>query len=132
MQRGRPEPLGAASILAFHDSVELFLHLAYEHLNLSTKSEPKFMEYWELLAPKLPTGEPAQKEAMRRMNNSRVSLKHHGNLPSRLDVDAFRASVTSFFEDNCPLVFGIQFNSISLVNLVQYKSVRTTLEEASK
>jgi hypothetical protein len=90
------------------------------------------MEYWDLLAPKLSAGGLAQKEAMRRMNNSRVSLKHHGNLPSRLDVDAFRTNITSFFEDNCPLVFGIQFNSISLVNLVQYTGVRTTLEEASK
>ncbi len=90
------------------------------------------MGYWDQLAHKFPMNGLPQKEAMRRMNKSRVALKHHGTLPSRLDVDAFRASVTSFFEDSCPLVFGIHFKSISLINLVQYTNVRTTLEEASK
>lgn len=131
-QSMQPEPLGAASILTFHDSVELFLHLAFEYLNVSTGNEPSFMGYWDQLAPKLPTSGLPQREAMRRMNKSRVELKHRGTWPSRLDVDAFRANVTRFFEDSSPMVFGIQFNSISLVNLVQYTRVRMTLEEASK
>src|SRR5438874_2645254 len=110
-QSMQPEPLGAASILTFHDSVELFLHLAYEHLNLSTGNEPTFMGYWDQLAPKLPTSGLPQREAMRRMNKSRVALKHHGTLPSRLDVDAFRANITSFFEDSSTMVVVIKFNT---------------------
>ena len=29
----KPEPIGSTSILMFHDSIELFLQLASEHLN---------------------------------------------------------------------------------------------------
>lgn len=130
-QSKQPEPLGAASVLTFHDSIELFLQLASEYLNVG-KPKPDFMDYFDMLEPKLPSGGLSQKESMRRLNKSRVALKHHGSIPSRLDVDAFRAIVTSFFEDNSQLVFGIQFNSISLVNLVQYTRVRLTLEEAIK
>jgi hypothetical protein len=131
-QSMQPEPHGSASILTFHDSIELFLHLAYEHFNLGAGNDPSFMGYWDQLAPQLPPGGLPQREAMRRMNRSRVELKHHGILPSRLDMDAFRANVTSFFEDSCLMVFGIDFNSISLVNLIQYASVRTTLDKANK
>jgi len=130
-QSQQPEPLGAASILTFHDSIELFLRLASEHLNVGTK-RPGFMDYWDLLEPKLPTGGLAQRESMRRLNKSRVALKHHGTFPSKLDIEAFRASATNFFEENTPLVFGIEFSSISMVNLVKCAEARSSLEEASK
>ncbi len=130
-QSQQPEPLGAASILTFHDSIELFLQLASEHLNVGTK-RPGFMNYWDLLEPKLPTGGLAQRESMRRLNKSRVALKHHGTFPSKLDIEAFRASATNFFEENAPLVFGIEFSSISMVNLVKCAEARSSLEGASK
>jgi len=90
------------------------------------------MDYWNLLEPKLTSGGLAQKESMRRLNKSRVALKHHGTLPSKLDIEAFRASATNFFEENTPLVFGIEFDSISMVNLVQCPAARSNLEEASR
>jgi hypothetical protein len=130
-QSRQPEPLGAASILTFHDSIELFLQLASEHMNVGAKS-PGFMDYWNLLEPKLTSGGLAQRESMRRLNKSRVALKHHGTLPSKLDIEAFRASATNFFEENTPLVFGIEFNSISMVYLVQCPAARSNLEEASR
>jgi hypothetical protein len=128
-QSRQPEPCGAASILTFHDGVELFLQLASEHLDAGVQ-QPDFMAYWELLAKKLPNGALSQKEPMRRLNKSRVALKHHGTLPSSLDIEAFRASVTNFFEENTPLVFGLVFGSISLVSLVKCAEVRSCLEEA--
>lgn len=125
----RPEPLSAASILTFHDSIELFLALASEHLDVGGR-DSGFMEYWELLKPKLPDDGLTQKRAMRRLNKSRVALKHHGTLPSKLDIEAFRASSTSFFEENTPLVFGIDFTSVSMTRLVQYAQARASLEQA--
>ncbi|HUW94747.1 MAG TPA: hypothetical protein VMW58_03100 [Anaerolineae bacterium] len=125
----RPEPLSAASVLTFHDSIELFLELASEHLDVGGKN-PAFMKYWELLKPKLPDDGLTQQEAMRRLNKSRVALKHHGTLPSRLDIEAFRATSTSFFEENTPLVFGIDFTSVSMTRLVQDAQARVSLEQA--
>lgn len=130
-QSYQPEPLSSASILTFHDSVELFLQLACEHLNVGSSS-PAFMEYWDLINRKLAPIELSQKESMRRLNKSRVSLKHHGTLPSTLDIEAFRANATSFFEENTPIVFGIAFQSISLISLVFCKDARESLTQANQ
>jgi hypothetical protein len=130
-QSAQPEPLSSASVLTFHDSIELFLQMASEHLNVGS-ARPDFMGYWDLINPKLNPNQLAQKESIRRLNKSRVSLKHHGTLPSKLDIESFRSIVTSFFEENTPLVFGVQFQSVSLVNLVTCDSARESLDQASE
>ena len=130
-QSKRPEPLCSASILTFHDAIELFLRLASEHKNVG-KKELTFMDYWNILDPKLPAGYPTQKESMRRLNSARVALKHHGTLPSNLDIEAFRASATNFFEENTPPIFGIKFSEISLIDLVHCEETKNNLEEAKQ
>ncbi len=117
-QSRQSEPFGAASVLTFHDSVELFLQLAAETKGINT-ADLKFMQYWDVLKPHLQNGELRQKEEMRRLNKSRVDLKHIGILPSKLVIEALRANTTSFFEENTPLVFGIEFGKISMTYLIQ-------------
>lgn len=128
-QSHAPAPLKCASILTMHDAAELFLQLACEHLNVGAQ-QPSFMDYWDLLNKKLDSGELAQKESMRRLNKARVALKHSGTLPSDLDVEAFRATATSFLQDNTPLVFGVEFDGVSLAEYVNPESSRTILKEA--
>lgn len=127
-QRG---PLASASILMFHDSVELFLQLASERLNVG-KSDLGFMDYWDVLSPKLPGEGLTQKESMRRLNRARVSLKHHGIMPSRLDIEGFRASATNFFGENTPQIFGVDFASVSMVDLVRCAETRESLRKAQQ
>ena len=127
----RPEPLSSASILTFHDAIELFLQLASEYLDLS-KKDIYFLDYWGLLSPKLPNSGLTQKESMRRLNNARVSLKHYGNLPSKLAIEAFRASATNFFEENTSLVFRVEFSDISLIELVQCIDAKNNLKVAEE
>lgn len=129
----KPEPLSLTSILTFHDSVELFLQLSAEQLDLQADKKTEFMKYWDIIDPALRKEkgtELSQKEAMRRLNNSRVAFKHHGTLPSRLAIDGFRASVTEFFQTNTPLVFGIQFSQISMMDLVKCEIAKRLLEES--
>lgn len=130
-QSQRPEPLCSASILTFHDAIEFFLQLASEYLDIG-KKQPSFMEYWKILASKLPKGVPTQKESMRRLNGARVALKHHGTSPSKLDIEAFRASATNFFEENTPPIFGIKFSEISLIELVQCEETKNNLKESEQ
>ncbi len=129
-QSRQPEPLAAASILTFHDSIELLLQLACEHLDAETKKRTEFLQYWEILKSKIPGNGLTQKESMKRLNNSRVALKHYGTLPTKQAIEAFRASAINFFEDNTPLVFGIELDSISMVNLIKYEAVKTRLKQA--
>jgi hypothetical protein len=126
-QSKAPIPLSCASILMMHDAVELFLQLATEHLNVG-ENRLNFMDYWSVLSKKLGR-DLEQKESMRRLNNARVALKHHGTFPSQLDVESFRGSTTSFFNDNTPLVFGLPLSSVSLIEFVNPESSRIKLKE---
>lgn len=127
-QSKAPAPLSCASLLTMHDAVELFLQLASEHLNTGA-AHPGFMDYWDILNRKLDPKELEQKESMRRLNKARVALKHHGTFPSDLDIESFRASTTSFFQDNTLLVFAVALDDISLIEFVNPESSRQKLKE---
>jgi hypothetical protein len=128
-QSRKSEPLSSASLLTFHDSVELFLQLASERLDVG-KERIDFVRYWEEINPKLTPDELTQNQSMIRLNKARVALKHHGTLPSKLDIEAFRASATSFFEENTSRVFGVDFSRISMLELVENAPVREALTKA--
>ncbi len=130
-QSQRPEPLCAVSVLTFHDAVELFLQLASEHLDVGKKNI-RFLEYWNLLSQEVQQGDLTQKESMRRLNSARVALKHHGTRPSKWDIEAFRVTARNFFEENTPLIFGIEFSDISLTNVIQCCEARESLREAEE
>ncbi len=126
-QSRQPYPGQAVSVLTFHDAVELFLHLAFEHAGLTGKTDVKFLEYWGRLADASPPLNLSGKTSMDKLNRARVSLKHYGMPPSPGDVEGFRGSVTSFFEDNCTRVFGVDFERVSMVDLVRSDQVRPHL-----
>lgn len=128
-QSNQPEPLNTISLLSFHDAAELFLHLAAEHLN-ADKTAQGFMDYWDKIKQKIQPDQITQKDSMRRLNEARVQLKHHGISPSKLDMEAFRATATNFFQENTPKVFGINFDSVSLVDLVAYDGAKSKLRSA--
>jgi hypothetical protein len=130
-QSSNAEPFSGAALLTFHDSVELFLQLASEELG--AEASKTFMDYWPSLSARLPAEvELSQAESMRRLNKSRVSLKHHGTLPSKLDMEAFRATTFSFFEENTRAIFGIDFDQISLTEFVQPEGAKKRIISAQK
>lgn len=128
-QSEKPEPLSAASLLNFHDAIESFLHLACERLNIVTNYNTEFMRYFELLKSSL-GAELSQAQSMKRLNKGRTELKHHGILPSKLEIESFKAVTTSFFEDNTPMIFGIPFGTISMTDYVQPEQARENLKIA--
>lgn len=125
-QANQPEPLNTLSLLLFHDAAELFLHLSAMHLSIS-KENIGFMEYWDIINNKLDSDEITQKEPMRSLNRARVNLKHHRTLPSKLNIDEYRTTITIFFNENIPKIFGIDFGFISMVDLVSYKKTKLKL-----
>ena len=130
-QSMKSEPTCVSSVLTFHDSIELFLELASEHLDIG-KSGVDFMEYWKLLKQKLKGDGLTQKESIRQLNTARVGLKHSGIFPSKLAIEGFRASVTNFFEENTPTVFDVKFADISLIELVRCQAAKDSLKEAEE
>lgn len=123
------EPLSYASILLYHDAVELFIHFACEHLNIN-KSHNELSEYWEDFSRE---GKPlTQKEAMKRFFKARTNLKHFSILPHKTDLDGYRSSVTNFFLDNTQQLFGIEFSNISMASLIDDDLPRKYILEAEE
>ena len=112
------EPLNGFSILSFHDSVEMFMNLCAETKNISVPRNTTFVGYYDLL------DDLECKATMDNLNKKRVSLKHSGAIPSALDIEVARASVTEFFSTNTPIYFDIEFENISLASLIKDESVK--------
>jgi len=123
-----PSPQNYISILMFHDSVELFNYLTAQLRDITIKTKTNFMEYWQIF--KQDGFELTRKADMNKLNEARKGFKHSGNLPNKDDIEFFRVNTQSFFEENCPVIFGIKFTEISLLNLIQDEEVKETLEKA--
>lgn len=85
------EPLNGLCLLPFHDSIEMFMKLCADEKNVPVTRNTMFADYFNLL-PDL-----QDKVQMISLNARRVSLKHHGQMPSSLDVELSRANVIDFF-----------------------------------
>lgn len=118
------EPMNGFSILSFHDSVEMFMGLCAERRGLKVDANTKFGDYFTKMQDLKCVA------AMTNLNKKRVGLKHHGTIPSSLDIEISRANVTDFFEQNTPTFFDIEFDDISLVSLISYSGVRKYMEKS--
>jgi hypothetical protein len=134
-QARRPEPLSFASLLTFHDAVELFLVLAADHLGAPLRRrDPNFLDYWQILrrTESFPVGvELSGQPGMDRLNRYRNALKHAGAWPGREAVEDAHSSVRRFLEGNTPKVFGIEFGDINLVNVIPQPDIRNKLRAAN-
>jgi len=122
-QADKPDPLCNVSILLFHDAIELFLQLACEYYNIEA-NKTDFMGYFILLKDKM---DLTQTETMRRFNKARINLKHHGNLVSKIDLESFKILINEFFIENTKNAYEIDFDTISLVDLITYKKAKEHL-----
>jgi hypothetical protein len=129
-QANHPEPYCATSVLGFHDAIEMFLGLACEHKDVTVPTSIHFAQYWERLDPVLQPDGLSQKRSMTRLDRARGNLKHQGIRPSKEDVDSHRAAARLFFEENTPIVFGMELHQVSLVSFVHPTSARRDMEEA--
>ena len=125
-----PEPMCASSLLTFHDAVELFLLLACKHKD--TAPPQSFIDHWEKLDHRLSDSQITQKQAMKELDKARANLKHFGIIPVRDNIQEYLYTTRRFFEENTPTVFGVDFDSFSMVHLIRHPTIRMDLEEAER
>lgn len=120
------EPTNGLCLLPFHDSIEMFMRICADAKGLKIDRNTMFMDYFTRL-------DGLQCSAqMQNLNNKRVALKHHGVIPSSIDIEILRANTTEFFELNTPTFWGVAFSDISLTSLIKYPSVADWLNKASE
>jgi hypothetical protein len=127
----RPEPLASVSLLLLHDATEHLLVLCCYKVG-ADPSKSDFQGYWKLIEEKRTQQAPLpDRGRMVAFNKARVALKHHGNQPSRTQLQDFQTLVLNFFDNVVPEIFGLSFASINLAAFVTNKEARKHLETAT-
>jgi len=125
----RPHPLSCTAVLTLHDAVENFLGLATDHHGTNPDPKIQFMQYWSELKTKAQIDLPG-KGTMTGLNAARVSLKHHGTFASDQTIQGAVRDVLRFFTTATPIVFGVDFDNIDMVDLVTQPEVLQLLRDA--
>lgn len=120
------EPMNSLCLLPFHDSVEMFMKLCADERGISVPRNAPFISYYDMMT------DLQDRAQMESLNARRVSLKHHGQMPSSLDVEVTRVNVIDFFEHNTPVFFGCKLENVSLEVLISYPKVRQFLDKYHK
>jgi len=127
-QTNLAEPLSGFSILSFHDAIELFLNLVCVDKDITIPKN--FMEYWTEIDKHISPDKLSHKTTMQKLNRARVSFKHHGIVPSKTDIESFKVMTLSFLNENYAKFFNIEFNDVSLIELIQNDKSRKHLKDA--
>ncbi len=128
-ESGQPPPFSYDSINRFHDVAEMFLALAAQQHHLTIPSD--LLGYWNIFEPVLgrPLGYRAQ---MQKFNKVRVNLKHYGAEPAPTEVEHARTTVKALLADECPDLFGVALDDVSLTAFVSSDDSRELLESAER
>lgn len=123
-----PEKIGAGIVL-LQDSVEIFLIAVCEHLEVPLDDYVPFDKYFVKLKEKTEK-EVALKKQMLLLNRQRVGIKHHGVLPHIDHCKDFPATVRTFFQESATHYLNTDFESITLVDLLNDGKPKELLKEA--
>lgn len=122
------EQIGAGIVL-LQDAVELFLMSLCEHLDVEIGEFIRFREYFDKLKNKTNEEIPLRKQILN-LNRQRVNLKHHGLLPNFDDCKDFPNTVRMFFVELSDRYLKMNFDSITLVELLKEGEAKDLLKEA--
>lgn len=127
----KTSPYNSTSILLFHDSIDLFLQLAAEVLNIKTKERTYFMAYIDIINQKLDPKLLSQTGAMKRLNDARNYLKHTGFIVHESVIESCRVNSKDFFIENTPIIFGMEFSDISMIDVIDNENVKKILKDVN-
>ena len=128
-QSYKSPPFCYFSILNFHDVVELFLILGAETLNAAVREKMSILDYWNVINQQMEDIKLSHKASFKKLNRARINFKHYGITPNKEEIESFRILTRNFFDENTPIIFSIEFDEISLIDLVQIDVVKEKLVE---
>jgi hypothetical protein len=127
-----PSPLCSLALLSMHDAIEMMLDVLAEAAGASIATGRDFASYWSGLKNcETPVHLPIERQ-MKRLNQARVELKHHGQRPSRDQLLTHLDNSKDFVEDVCDRNFATSLSEISLVALIKDEKVRNLLKDAQE
>ena len=119
-----------AAVNLLQDAVEAFLIAVGDHVNAEIDQNTKFDKYFVLINEKISPKELPFKNRLLRLNRIRVDSKHYGIQPARDECDRVSVSVREFFDEVSSSVLGVNFSTVSAIDLIDAGEVKELLLEA--
>lgn len=130
LSAGGPFAAGIA-VLAFHDATEMLLGAIAEHLHAPIKDQIAFAALMDA-SDQVGPGKLTHRPALLQLNRSRVMFKHHGLEPREEDVAKYRATLDAFFPVSVAGFLGIDYERVTLTELIQHTRSRNWLRGAEE
>lgn len=110
------------------DSAELYLWTVIKEKNIPAREEAGFIAHIKDLQKSRIEVPGAAK--LTELNKARINFKHYGNLPAREDVIKCQGYVNDFLRQAMPIHFGVEFDTLSVADLISDKEVREEVKAA--
>ena len=126
------DPIHAATgLLLLQDSVETFLIAVAQHLNVSSKKDLAFPDYFGEIESQTGRTLPL-KQRMVELNGQRRNVKHRGIVPSIEECRRFLSSAEDFLQAAGVEFIGQELSTISLLDLVVEGDAKVALQETEE
>ena len=112
------------------DAVEAFLIAVADHLNASIAPRTDFDKYFVQIDRAIAPKELPLKTRLLRLNQIRVSSKHHGILPPRGECESLANTARDFFEQVSAEHMGVNFLTATPIDLLTGGETKTLLAQA--
>lgn len=119
-----------AAVNLLQDAVEAFLIAVGDHVKAEIDQNTKFDKYFVLINEKISPKELPFKSKLLRLNRIRVDSKHYGIQPARDECERVVVSAREFFDEVSSSVLGVNFSTISAIDLLDEGEMKDLLLEA--
>lgn len=126
--RERTGQFPGSAVLHFHDAIEIFLQLGLEHHRGETKARSEFLQLFDALKAKVE--EISGRDALARVNDARIAVKHKAIDISAEEVMRCYERTRDFLSKNSVPVFGIDIFAAALSDRISDENVRNTIKAA--
>lgn len=118
----------AANLL--QDAVEAFLLAVADFVHAGIDQNTKFDKFFILINEKIDPKQLPFKSNLMRLNRIRVDSKHYGIQPERKECERLAISVREFFDEVSTSILGVNFSTVSTIDLLKDGEVKNLLNEA--
>lgn len=112
------------------DAVESFLIAVAGHVGANIDPHMAFDKYFVNIHDRTKPKEVPFKTKLLRLNRMRVDAKHHGIQPARDECDRVSVSVREFFEEASSSFLGVNFSTVSALDLLEEGEAKNLLLQA--
>lgn len=126
-----PDPVSSGlAISLFQDAIEIYIWALIKERSIPIKEGSSFTANIETIQKAGISLNYVAK--IFELNKARVNFKHYGNLPDQNEASKFQSFVDEFLRMSCQDHFGLNFDDISLTDLISDKEVSSKLKEAEE